>query len=204
MERRIAQILLESEALDISPDKPFTLASGKKSPIYCDNRILLGYPKAREEITTKFIEKIRNNEYDIIAGVATGGISWATLIAERLEKPLIYVRNKPKEHGTGNKIEGISPEYKKVVLIEDTITTGKSALQALNTLRDNSAYVTNCLSVFSYNFPSTNQKFQNAGCKITALTNLEIVLRISSLPIEKKQIVRDWHRTGTTTKSLNS
>ncbi|MDO5089877.1 MAG: orotate phosphoribosyltransferase, partial [Leptotrichiaceae bacterium] len=134
LKEKVAKVLFDVKAVKINVKEPFIFASGIKSPIYCDNRYILGFPQERNIIVDGFIEKI-NNEADIIAGVATAGIPWASFIADRLRKPLCYIRNKPKEHGRGKQIEGADVKEKKVVVIEDLITTGKSSLIAVDVLQ---------------------------------------------------------------------
>ncbi|HPS96354.1 MAG TPA: orotate phosphoribosyltransferase, partial [Bacteroidales bacterium] len=143
IEKIVARQLLEIKAVRLNTDKPFTWASGWKSPIYCDNRKILSYPKARE-IIFKNLAKIIEQNYknvDVIAGVATGAIAWGVLVAEVLGKPFVYVRPKPKDHGTGAQVEGDLPAGASVVVVEDLISTGASSLSAVDALQNEGAHV---------------------------------------------------------------
>ena len=139
----IAQYLLQSKAVKLEPLKPFTWASGWKSPIYCDNRITLSFPDIRTAIRDAFVELIKKQypEVDVIAGVATGAIAQGALVAEAINLPFVYVRSAPKKHGMENLIEGIVKPGQKVVVVEDLISTGGSSLQAVEALRKAEANV---------------------------------------------------------------
>lgn len=163
-----AELLLQVNAIKLNIEKPFTWSSGIKSPIYCDNRLILSYPKIRKFISneiSKFIKsKFQKDFY--VAGVATGSIAIGVLIAEILKKPFIYVRPKPKSHGVGKQIEGTILEKTPVVVIEDLISTGKSSLNAVEALEKNGIDVLGVFAIFSYeleiakiNFEKANQKF---------------------------------------------
>ena len=163
-----AELLLQVNAIKLNIEKPFTWSSGIKSPIYCDNRLILSYPKIRKFISneiSKFIKsKFQKDFY--VAGVATGSIAIGILIAEILKKPFIYVRPKPKSHGVGKQIEGTILEKTPVVVIEDLISTGKSSLNAVEALEKNGIDVLGVFAIFSYeleiakiNFEKANQKF---------------------------------------------
>ena len=163
----------------LRPAKPFVWASGIRSPIYCDNRLLLSYPKARDLIIRGFIALIRKSKirFDAIAGIATAGIPHAAILAERLKKPLLYVRSAPKSHGKGNQIEGRFNKGDRVLVIEDLISTGKSSLEAIAALEKAGAKVTDCLAIFSYGFPVAQRAFQKASCRLSTLTTLGDLLR---------------------------
>ena len=161
IEKLIAGHLLETKAVKLSPEKPFLWASGWHSPIYCDNRKLLSYPSIRKDIIAAFVSVITENfkNVDIIAGVATGAIAWGALVAEKLDKPFIYVRPKPKDHGLGAQVEGDLPKGAKVVVIEDLISTGKSSLSAVDALEKNGAIVDGMVAIFSYHFIKSIRAF---------------------------------------------
>ena len=146
--------LTQINAIKLNTKNPFTWTSGIKSPIYCDNRLLLSYPEIRKFIAEKMSEIIKNKygENISITGVATGAIAIGALIAERLNLPYSYVRPEPKNHGLKNQIEGFIDKGSEVIVIEDLISTGKSSLNAINALRDESFNVSGMLSIFSYNF----------------------------------------------------
>src|SRR5208283_3111658 len=145
----ITQYLLQSKAIKLEPAKPFTWASGWKSPVYCDNRITLSYPEIRKAIRDAFVEKIKlfYPSVEAIVGVATGAIAQGVLVAEELNLPFAYVRSAPKSHGTGNLIEGIIETDQKVVIIEDLVSTGGSSLQAVESLRAAGAKVLGMLAI---------------------------------------------------------
>ncbi|MEN9394572.1 MAG: hypothetical protein RL362_793, partial [Bacteroidota bacterium] len=152
---KVAEYLLQIEAVKLSPEQPFTWASGLRSPIYCDNRKILSYPAIRKEIALAFVEVIKSfpTQPEIIAGVATGGIGIGALVAEAMELPFIYVRSEAKKHGLNNQVEGICPEGSKVLVIEDLISTGKSSLLAVEALLERKVQITGMVAIFTYLFP---------------------------------------------------
>ncbi|OUO37490.1 orotate phosphoribosyltransferase [Muribaculum sp. An289] len=198
IEKKVAESLLEIKAVTLSPEKPYTWASGWKSPIYCDNRKILSYPKLRREIAKWIAETVKENfkESDIVAGVATGAIAIGILVAEILEKPFIYVRPKPKDHGTGAMIEGVLPEGAKVVVIEDLISTGNSSLSAVDALRRSGAIVSGMVAIFSYNFPQSREAFENANVELHTLTNYDTLLDMAQscgyIREEDMELLREW------------
>ena len=187
IEKLIAGHLLETKAVKLSPEKPFLWASGWYSPIYCDNRRLLSYPSIRKDITAAFVSVIKENfkDVDIIAGVATGAIAWGALVAEALDKPFIYVRPKPKDHGLGAQVEGELPKGARVVVIEDLISTGKSSLSAVDALQKNGALVEGMVAIFSYHFIKSITAFEQANVTLYTLSHYEALL---DLAVEKKYI----------------
>lgn len=185
--QKTAELLLEINAIKLSPNQPYTWASGWKSPIYCDNRITLSYPKIRrflqKEFATNIIEKF--GKPDIIAGVATGAIGIGLLVAEALDLPFVYVRPEPKKHGRQNQIEGQMESGQKVVVIEDLISTGKSSLQAVSALKDNGAEILGMAAIFTYNFEIATQNFAENGIQLFTLSNYPTLLKKA---IEKEYI----------------
>lgn len=177
-ETRIAQHLLDIQAISLQPHQPFTWASGLKSPIYCDNRITLSYPEVRRAITDAFVEHLLRThpEVELIAGVATAGIPQAALIAERMQLPMIYVRAQAKDHGKGNQIEGRAQAGQKVVLIEDLISTGGSSLVAVDALREAGLDVLSVSAIFSYQLSSAQERFAAHHCALYALSNYDALL----------------------------
>ncbi len=166
--RKIANQLLQIKAIQLSPQKPFTWASGRKSPIYCDNRLTLSYPEIRTQIKNAFVEKIKGLPgINLIAGVATAGIPHASIAADALELPLVYVRSKPKSHGKQNLIEGRIPEQKnRVMVIEDLISTGGSSLKAVEALRTAGADVLGVMAVFTYGLDESYDAFQKSPLSV--------------------------------------
>lgn len=174
--QKIARNLLQINAIKLSPQKPFTWASGIISPIYCDNRLTLSHPQIRSEIVKAFTEVIKDREYDLIGGIATAGIPHGALLADRVEKPYIYVRSKAKEHGRQNLIEGHLPENARVILVEDLISTGMSSLKAVDAVRDAGGQVDMVLSIFNYGFKRAVEAFEAKKCTFVSLSNYDIML----------------------------
>ncbi|TVR80883.1 MAG: orotate phosphoribosyltransferase [Chitinophagaceae bacterium] len=181
-EKEIAAELLKIKAVELSVNKPFIWASGLKSPIYCDNRKTLAYPELREMIAKNFSEIIQSSESspDVIAGVATGGIAHGLLVAEKLQLPFCYVRPEPKGHGLKNQIEGELKEGKKVFVIEDLVSTGKSSFNAVKALLESGADVVGLASIFTYGFNDAGELFKKAGIPYYSLTNYDILLRVAT------------------------
>lgn len=178
IEQKVAEFLLQIKAIKLQPANPFTWASGFKSPIYCDNRVTLSYPSIRTYIRQKLSELIQE-EYgsiSVIAGVATAGIPQGALVAQELGLPFIYVRSKPKEHGTQSLIEGEIHEGQRVVIVEDLISTGKSSLQAVNALREAGYEVAGLVAIFSYGLDIATENFANAKCRYSTLSNYAALL----------------------------
>lgn len=180
--KEIAEDLLSINAVKLSPEKPFTWASGWLSPIYCDNRKTLSYPEIRTRIAEGFIDVVQNNypEAQAIAGVATGAISMATLVADYLDLPMVYIRPSQKGHGLNNKIEGeIFPDQNKFVIIEDLISTGGSSLKAFQALKDADCEVLGMVAAFTYEFPKAKNAFAETGCELLTLTTYSELLDVA-------------------------
>lgn len=176
MKSIVAQILLDNQAVKIQPDNPFTWTSGIKSPIYCDNRLLISDPDAVNTITLAFKELVEKMKFDVIAGTATAGIPWASFLAYDLDMPMIYVRSKPKEHGTKSQIEGVLKKGQKVLLVEDLVSTGKSSLAAVEAIRNEGGICNQVVSIFQYGFPAADAAFQEAHCNLVSITNFKALL----------------------------
>lgn len=186
-EKLVAEKLLQIKAIKLSPSEPFTWASGWKSPIYCDNRKSLSYPEIRDLITAELVEYV-NREYgevEVIAGVATAGIAWGALVADRLKLPFCYVRPKPKGHGLGNQIEGFLQQNSRVVVIEDLVSTGKSSLQAVEALINNTAEILGLLSIFNYGFEEAQKNFEKKKIPFKSITDYATLI---SLAVDKQLI----------------
>ena len=170
--------LTQINAIKLNTKNPFTWTSGIKSPIYCDNRLILSYPVVRKFIADEMTDIVKNlyGEKISIAGVATGAIAIGAMIAERLNLPYAYVRPEPKGHGLKNQIEGSIQGGSNVVVIEDLISTGKSSLNAINALKSERYNVMGMLSVFSYNFEFANKKFENENISINSLSDYNSLL----------------------------
>ncbi len=196
----ISKLLLQTQAISLNPQHPYTFVSGIKSPIYCDNRLILSYPEKRDIIVEAYLVLIREKRlvFDVVAGVATSGIPWAALIADRLQKPMIYVRGEAKQHGKGNLIEGRLEQGSGVLLIEDLISTGKSSLAVVAALREAGAHVAACVAIFTYNFKIAAVQFDAANCVLHTLSNFENLVQIASeegyLEHEDVQHVLAWNK----------
>ena len=176
--RKVAEFLLRIKAIQLSPNEPFTWASGRKSPIYCDNRKVLSHPAVRTFVRQLAVEAIEKEygKVDAIAGVATGGIALGALVAQELGLPFIYVRSKAKAHGLGNAIEGDLSVLSNVVVIEDLISTGQSSLKAVDALREAGVEVKGLIAIFTYGLPVAQAAFEASPCKWLALTDYPTML----------------------------
>ena len=173
--------LLQVKAVKLNNDNPFTWASGRKSPIYCDNRVTLSYPEIRTYIRQRFVDAI--NEYfgdvDVIAGVATGGIAQGALVAQELGKPFVYVRSEEKKHGLTNQIEGEIHSGQTVVVVEDLVSTGKSSLIAVHALRDKGCIVKGMVAIFTYGLDVAAKNFADANVELRTLTNYDALVKVA-------------------------
>tara|TARA_B100000941_G_scaffold289656_1_gene269530 strand:- start:285 stop:923 length:639 start_codon:yes stop_codon:yes gene_type:complete len=192
--------LTQIKAIKLNTKKPFTWTSGIRSPIYCDNRLLLSYPEIREFIADRMSEIITNKygQKISITGVATGAIAIGVMIAERLNSPYSYVRPEPKGHGLKNQIEGYIEKGTKLVVIEDLISTGKSSLNAIKALRNKNLNVVGILSVFSYNFDFANERFKKENISINSLadynTLVEMILAEGSISYAESNRLIEWRK----------
>jgi orotate phosphoribosyltransferase len=183
----IASRLLQIEAVKLSPEAPYTWASGWKSPIYCDNRKVLSYPTDRDFIKSEMCSVIFNEfpDAELIAGVATAGIAWGAMVADQLKLPFAYVRPKPKDHGLGNQIEGRLEAGNKVVVIEDLVSTGSSSLKACDAIKAQGAEIIGMVCIFNYGFQMAATAFEQAQLKVISLTDYPT---LTSLAVQKSQI----------------
>ncbi|MDO6674913.1 orotate phosphoribosyltransferase [Tenacibaculum sp. 1B UA] len=196
--KKTAELLLQIKAIKLSPQEPFTWASGWKSPIYCDNRITLSYPPVRnflKQEIAKLVEE-KHGKPDVIAGVATGAIAIGILVAQELGVPFVYVRPEPKKHGRQNQIEGHIESGQNVVVIEDLISTGKSSLNAVKALKEAHANVKGMIAIFSYGFNIATENFNNDKVELTTLSNyehlLEQALDSKYITSEELRTLEDW------------
>ena len=174
-----AEILLKLEAIKLSPNNPFTWASGWKSPVYCDNRIILSDSNARNLIADNFVKIIKDKYKDtqLIAGVATGAIGIGILVAQKLDLPFIYVRPEAKKHGRKNQIEGKVLQNQKVTVIEDLVSTGMSSLNAVKALKDSKLNVLGMIAIFTYGFEISKRNFANEKIDLDTLCDYSILLK---------------------------
>ena len=181
LDKIFAEKLLKIKAIKLQSDNPFTWASGWKSPFYCDNRKTLSYPDLRSFVKTELSRVIMENfeDVDAIAGVATGAIPQGALVADVLNKPFVYVRSKPKDHGLENLIEGELKPGMKVVVVEDLISTGGSSLKAVDAIRNNGCEVIGMVAAYTYGFDAAKEAFKKANVQLITLTNYEAVLDVA-------------------------
>ncbi|MCX6313952.1 MAG: orotate phosphoribosyltransferase [Sphingobacteriales bacterium] len=199
-EKAVAEKLLQISAIKLSPQQPFTWASGWKSPIYCDNRKVLSFPYERDFIKSEMCSVIFEQfpDAEVLAGVATAGIAWGAMSADQLKLPYIYVRPKPKEHGLGNQIEGAYEKGQKVLVIEDLISTGKSSLQVCEVLRAEGLEVIGMVSIFNYGFEVADKAFAEAGLSFKSLTNyptlIELAVEKGMVSADQQQVLLNWSK----------
>lgn len=174
-----AEFLLQIKAIKLDNNNPFTWSSGIKSPIYCDNRKILSYPKIRTYIRQEFSKLIREEfgEIDLIAGVATGAIAHGVLVAQELGLPFAYVRSSKKEHGLSNQIEGVVESGQSVVVVEDLVSTGQSSLTAVQALRDAGCNVKGMVAIFTYGLESAAMNFKKENCPLYTLTDYDHLIK---------------------------
>ncbi|SHG07762.1 orotate phosphoribosyltransferase [Salegentibacter echinorum] len=195
-----AELLLQIKAIKLDPQEPFTWASGWKSPIYCDNRIVLSYPPIRNHIREQFARQLEEiyGKPDVVAGVATGAIGIGVLVAEILSLPFVYVRPEAKSHGRKNQIEGNVSEGQNVVVIEDLISTGRSSLNAVKALKEAGVNVKGMLAIFTYGFKTAQENFKEAGVDLHTLSDydylLETAQRTNYINASEAGILREWRQ----------
>lgn len=175
---QVAKLLLKVKAIKLQPNKPFTWASGWKSPIYCDNRLTLSYPQIRTYIRQEFVKLIQEEigDVDLIVGVATGGIAQGALVAQEMGLPFAYVRSAEKAHGMTNLVEGVVESGQRVVIVEDLISTGGSSLKAVEAMRALNCDVKGLVAIFSYDFDIAKENFKAAKCKMLTLSNYNALI----------------------------
>ncbi|PPA72110.1 orotate phosphoribosyltransferase [Jeotgalibacillus proteolyticus] len=198
MKKQIAKSLLDIQAVFLRPDEPFIWSSGLESPIYCDNRLTMAYPKIRKEIAAGLSAIIKEKFHDaeLIAGTATAGIPHAAWVSDALDLPMCYVRSSAKKHGKGNQIEGIAKEGQKVVVIEDLISTGGSSLEAVAALKTAGCEVLGIASIFTYGLKKAEIALEKAGVVNYSLTDYEtLIMEAAALGYVKNedlQKLREW------------
>ncbi len=199
-ETKVAEILLKSGAIILRPNQPFRFASGVLSPIYCDNRLLLSRPAERKALVNFYVKKIVQEkiEADVIAGIATASIPWAALIAEKIKKPMIYIRKAIKGHGRENLIEGGLEKGQKVLVVEDLVSSGGTSLASIDAARQEGAIVEKCIAIFTYEMAAAMEGFENANCQLTTLSNFSALVKVAArkgyIKKEELQVVMQWGR----------
>lgn len=198
--QKTAELLLQINAIKLQPQKPFTWASGWKSPIYCDNRITLSFPAIRNFIRENMANQIEEiyGKPDVIAGVATGAIGIGALVADYLNLPFCYIRPEAKKHGRQNQIEGLIEANQTVVVVEDLISTGKSSLLAVDALNKAKAQVKGMVAIFTYGFDISENNFKKAGVPLHTLSNydnlLELAEKSSYISSEEALTLAEWRK----------
>ncbi|MCT4797013.1 orotate phosphoribosyltransferase [Exiguobacterium profundum] len=194
--KQIAEALLQIEAVTLSPTEPYTWSSGLKSPIYCDNRLTLSYPKVRQVIVDGLVKSVNPTDVDVIAGTATAGIPHGALLADRLGLPFIYVRSSAKGHGKGNQIEGRLEAGARVLVIEDLLSTGMSSIDAAKAIRQASGDVIGIQAIFSYELPVLQKNLSDADLTATSLTTFSELIEVAEstgvLNRSELDSLRDW------------
>ncbi|AKA35799.1 orotate phosphoribosyltransferase [Flagellimonas lutaonensis] len=180
--QKTAELLLQINAIKLRPENPFTWASGWKSPIYCDNRVILSFPMIRNYVRDEMVRQVESlyGKPDVIAGVATGAIGIGVLVAEALNLPFVYVRPEPKSHGRKNQIEGHLESNQRVVVIEDLISTGNSSLNAVKALQEAQADIKGMVAIFTYGFDQAIENFRQNGIELHTLSDYETLIGIAS------------------------
>lgn len=197
----VAEALLNIGAVKLQPNNPFTWASGIKSPIYTDNRKIISFPEERRVVIAGLVDLIKTHYPDVqvIGGVATAGIPHAAWVAQEMNLPLIYVRAKPKDHGTGKQIEGSLTQGQKVVLIDDLISTGGSVLGAVKATRAETGNVVGVVSIFSYELPAAETNFAKFKTNFASLSNFSSLLQVAQqsgkITANELTMIQEWHQT---------
>lgn len=198
-EAKVAETLLKIGAVSLSPSEPFTWSSGLKAPIYCDNRLIMSYPEARDLIESSLIEliKAKHPDVDLIAGTATAGIPHAAIIADRMDLPMIYVRSSEKGHGKQNAIEGQIQLGQKVVMVEDLISTGGSVIEAADKVNEAGGQVIGAVAIFSYGLEAGVKRFEAESYPLSTLTNyptlVDIAVEDEGLK-EYEATLKEWYK----------
>ena len=196
----VAELLLDTGSVTINANDWYVFTSGIRSPIYCDMRWLGSFPRERSQVlsylTLRLADEVPTGDVDLVAGVATAGIPYAAWLSDRLDKPMVYVRETSKGHGKGQQIEGRVLAGQRGLVVEDLITTGGSAIQTGQALRDAGAHVSHCLAIFEYGLPHSERAFQDAGISAVTLCNIEDLLKVAlstrRLSEAEGRIVGDW------------
>lgn len=201
--QQIASALLEIGAVHLNPKQPYTWTSGIKSPIYCDNRLTISYPEVRNLIADGFVKLIQEKypDAELIAGAATGGVPHATLVADRLNLPMVYVRSKPKGHGQGRMIEGVMHKNQKTIVIEDLISTGGSSINVARAVNEEGGQTLAVASILTYEFEFAERAFAEAGFTHHSLTNYSVLIELAAqkgtVDQEELALLHRWRQDPT-------
>ncbi len=195
---KVAKILLELNAISLNPKKPFKYASGMLSPVYTDCRVLMAYPDKRREIRDLYIEAIKKSgvKFDVVAGTATAGIPHAAWIADKLNLPMVYVRGKAKDHGKENLMEGIIKKGQKVIVIEDLVSTGESAINSVQAIREAGGQISHVFSIITYGMKKASDNFKDNNLELISLTTFADVVKAAQemgyINKEEISVILDW------------
>ncbi len=198
IETEVAELLLKAGAVILRPQKPFKFASGILSPIYCDNRLLLSRPEDRKKLADFYVKKIKEEKLmpQVIAGIATASIPWAALVAQKLDKPMIYIRKEAKDHGRENLIEGGLEKGQTVLVIEDLVSTGGTSLASVAAARKEGAVVDKCLAIFTYEMEAAIKGFSEANCHLLTLSRFSILVEVAAkkgyIKPEEIEVLKEW------------
>ncbi|MBW1615921.1 MAG: orotate phosphoribosyltransferase [Deltaproteobacteria bacterium] len=196
----IAKILIKNRAVTVNTKELYVYTSGIKSPIYCDNRLLLAAVEDRKKIIEAFIKKLADIQFDIVAGVSTAGIPWASWLGIKTDKPVSYIREGKKEHGKKKSIEGASVSNKNVIIIEDLITTGKSSLAAVKEVENAGGRPKALISIFTYGFKTAKDNFKDADFPVLSLSDFKTLLSVlksgENMAQEDESILMKWHKNA--------
>ncbi len=194
----IANTLLKIKAVTLNLENPYTYVSGVRSPIYCDNRLLTFYPEERSVIIDSFVDVIKDLDPDVIAGTASSAISWAAWVAEKLNKPMVYIRKKGKDYGTEKLVEGGDVKGKKVVVVEDLVSTGGSSMNAVETCREAGADVLAMVAIFTYEFERSKRLFEEGNCKVSFLSDFSTLTKVAAeigyIDKENLGMIQEWNQ----------
>ena len=198
--KTVAEHLLRTGAVTINTEKQFVYTSGIVSPIYTDNRMLLSFPMERRRIVGLLAEAVVRSggldSFEVVAGVATAGISWAALLADRLDKPMVYVRSEAKEHGKRQQIEGVLREGDRAIVLEDLVSTGGSVIEAANGVREAGGIADDAFALFTYNMPASLRNFQGARLRIHTLTTIQdllpVAIELGYITADQRKVVDAW------------
>ncbi|MBC7540973.1 MAG: orotate phosphoribosyltransferase [Bacteriovorax sp.] len=199
MKMDIARGLIEKGCVKLSPQNPFTYASGLRGPVYCDNRLILSHVDFREKIIQSFLDVIKKDslQFDLIGGIATAGIPYAAFIADRLKLPMVYVRPKAKEHGKKNQVEGDYRPNQSVILVEDLVNQGSSLAEAMSGVRDAGLFSTQCLCIVDYQMSEAKKRLKELSLSLISLTDfdhlIQAALEMKLIDSEGKKLLIDWH-----------
>ena len=198
MKEEVAKILLEKKAVTLNTKEPYTYVSGIRSPIYCDNRVLTSYPPSRKVICKAFNKIVEELNPEVIAGTASSAIAWAAWIAEKLSKPMVYIRKKSKDYGKEKLIEGGDITGKKVVVIEDLVSTGGSSINAVEACRQAGADIIAMVAIFTYEFEKAKKKFEESNCKSHFLTDFSTLVEVAAennfIDKDNLSLVQEWNK----------